>query len=175
MHILLFLAVYQMQIPKLHNAWGEAQCLFRCLWCCSTQHDCQHQCIMLVQVVVQGIPFAYAWQDLKDLFKPVGGVKADIVVGQDGRSKGWGTVLFDTPEDAERAIQVYSQYLLLQNWVCLFWSACCSALSCSSPAGSSACISVAVRIDAIAAVVDRVLLVPNWCGCLCVCHTKHQL
>ncbi|DBA69952.1 TPA: hypothetical protein ACH3X2_012444 [Trebouxia sp. C0005] len=57
------------------------------------------------QVVVQGIPFAYAWQDLKDLFKPVGGVKADIVVGQDGRSKGWGTVLFDTPEDAERAIQ----------------------------------------------------------------------
>lgn len=59
-----------------------------------------------LQVVVQGLPFAYSWQDLKDLFKPVGGVKADIVMGQDGRSKGWGTVLFDSEDDAERAIQV---------------------------------------------------------------------
>ena len=60
-----------------------------------------------MQVVVQGISFAFAWQDLKDLFKPVGGVKADIVMGQDGRSKGWGTVLFDSQEDAEKAIQVH--------------------------------------------------------------------
>ncbi len=56
--------------------------------------------------MVQGLPFAYAWQDLKDLFKPLGGVKADIVMGQDRRSKGWGTVLFDSDADAEKAIQV---------------------------------------------------------------------
>ena len=59
-----------------------------------------------LQVVVQGLPFAYSWQDLKDLFKPMGGVKADIVMGRDGRSKGWGTVLFDSEADAERAIKV---------------------------------------------------------------------
>lgn len=65
-----------------------------------------------LQVVVQGLPFAYSWQDLKDLFKPVGGVKADIVMGRDERSKGWGTVLFDSEADAERAIQVLHALIL---------------------------------------------------------------
>ncbi len=41
------------------------------------------------------------------LFRPLGGVKADIVLGQDNRSKGWGTVLFETQEDAEKAIQIH--------------------------------------------------------------------
>ena len=59
-----------------------------------------------MQVVVHGLPFAYAWQDLKDLFKPLGAVKADVVMGPDRRSKGWGTVLFDSEEDAENAIKV---------------------------------------------------------------------
>ena len=63
---------------------------------------------MVLQVEVQGLPFSYAWQDLKDLFKPVGGVKADIVMGDDGLSTGWGTVLFDSEEDAERAVEVLS-------------------------------------------------------------------
>ncbi|DBA90794.1 TPA: hypothetical protein ACH3X1_004001 [Trebouxia sp. C0004] len=59
-----------------------------------------------VKVIVQGLPFAYAWQDLKDLFKPIGGVlQADIVMGRDGRSKGWGTLNFETEADAQRAIQ----------------------------------------------------------------------
>lgn len=52
------------------------------------------------------MPFAYAWQELKDLFKPLGAVKADIVMGSDRRSKGWGTVLFDSETDAENAIKV---------------------------------------------------------------------
>lgn len=60
----------------------------------------------MVQIVVQGVPFAYAWQELKDLFKPLGAVKADIVMGSDRRSKGWGTVLFDSETDAENAIKV---------------------------------------------------------------------
>lgn len=60
-----------------------------------------------LQVIVQGLPFAFAWQELKDLFKPVGGVlKADIVMGQDGRSKGWGTVNFETEADAAKAVEV---------------------------------------------------------------------
>ncbi len=68
-----------------------------------------------MQVIVQGLPFAYAWQDLKDLFKPTGGVlQADIVMGRDGRSKGWGTVNFETEADAERAIQV-DTYCCLQT------------------------------------------------------------
>ena len=62
--------------------------------------------IVLLQIVVQGVPFAYAWQELKDLFKPLGAVKADIVMGSDRRSKGWGTVLFDSESDAENAIKV---------------------------------------------------------------------
>lgn len=61
---------------------------------------------VMVQIVVQGVPFAYAWQELKDLFKPLGAVKADIVMGSDRRSKGWGTVLFDSESDAENAIKV---------------------------------------------------------------------
>jgi len=68
-----------------------------------------------MQVIVQGLPFAYAWQDLKDLFNPIGGVlQADIVMGRDGRSKGWGTLNFETEADAERAIQV-NPYFSLQT------------------------------------------------------------
>ena len=116
------------------------------LLCGLTQHQCELECMLvLVQVVVQGIPFAYAWQDLKDLFKPVGGVKADIVMGQDRRSKGWGTVLFDSQEDAEKAIQVYWQVSAVAK-VRLLWSACLNALSCSLPARLSAGNSVAARL-----------------------------
>lgn len=62
---------------------------------------------LVAQVIVQGLPFAYAWQDLKDLFKPIGGViQADIVMGHDNRSKGWGTVSFESQADAEKAIKV---------------------------------------------------------------------
>ena len=66
-----------------------------------------------MQVIVQGLPFAYAWQDLKDLFKPFGGLlQADLVMGQDGRSRGWGTVNFETQEDAEKAIKVHILFVL---------------------------------------------------------------
>lgn len=58
------------------------------------------------QVVVHGLPFSYTWQDLKDLFSAQGKVlRADIVMDRNGRSKGYGTVLFDKGEDAQRAIE----------------------------------------------------------------------
>ncbi|KAK9837136.1 hypothetical protein WJX81_005720 [Elliptochloris bilobata] len=57
------------------------------------------------QVVVQGLLFSAGWQELKDLTRPFGSVaRADIATGPDGRSKGWGTVLFDDPRDAQAAI-----------------------------------------------------------------------
>ncbi len=39
--------------------------------------------------------------------RPAGAVvHADIVMGPDGRSKGWGVVAFATPSDAQAAIQL---------------------------------------------------------------------
>ena len=63
---------------------------------------------MLLQLVVHGLPFAYAWQDLKDLFRPVGGVSTTEIVTDrhSGRSKGWGTVVFDSEADAQKAVEV---------------------------------------------------------------------
>ena len=60
------------------------------------------------QVVVHGLPYQMEWQDLKDLVKPYssGTVRVDIAKGYDGRSRGYGTVLFDTADDARSCIQV---------------------------------------------------------------------
>ena len=60
------------------------------------------------QVVVHGLPYQMEWQDLKDLVKPhsSGTVRVDIAKGYDGRSRGYGTVLFDTADDARSCIQV---------------------------------------------------------------------
>eukprot|EP01024_Parvocaulis_polyphysoides_P006775 TRINITY_DN11927_c0_g1_i1.p2 TRINITY_DN11927_c0_g1~~TRINITY_DN11927_c0_g1_i1.p2 ORF type:complete len:290 (-),score=58.79 TRINITY_DN11927_c0_g1_i1:664-1533(-) len=58
-----------------------------------------------IQVVVHGLPYAFAWQDLKDLFRSVGDVEfADIAKDRRGNSKGFGIVRFKTVEDAEKAI-----------------------------------------------------------------------
>ena len=63
-----------------------------------------------------------SWQDLKDFFRDAGMfqvdkigldlngmlgsiVRADILEGYDGRSKGAGVVLFTSSEDAQRAIR----------------------------------------------------------------------
>ena len=46
------------------------------------------------------------WQDLKDLFRKAGGtvLRADVSLGPDNRSRGYGTVLLASAEDAGRAI-----------------------------------------------------------------------
>lgn len=51
---------------------------------------------------------------MKDFFnqKVGGAVHADIVLGRDGRSKGWGTVRFESPEAAQKAIDVLNDTTL---------------------------------------------------------------
>lgn len=58
------------------------------------------------KIVVWNLPYHIRWQDLKDLFREYGNViRADVPQTHDGKSKGMGTVLFETEMEAERAIQ----------------------------------------------------------------------
>ena len=48
------------------------------------------------QIFVGNLPYTVSWQDLKDLFREAGNVvRADVLHGHDGRSRGQGTVLFE--------------------------------------------------------------------------------
>ncbi|KAF9578482.1 hypothetical protein BGW38_005690, partial [Lunasporangiospora selenospora] len=63
------------------------------------------------QVFVGNLPFQCQWQDLKDLFRKAGPVlRADVALGFDGRSRGFGSVLFVNPEDAKKAIETFDNY-----------------------------------------------------------------
>jgi len=54
------------------------------------------------------LPFSTQWQDLKDLLRPAGRIlRADIALAPDGRSKGWGTAVFATPQEAQNAIDTF--------------------------------------------------------------------
>ncbi|KAH9956289.1 hypothetical protein BC827DRAFT_1261848 [Russula dissimulans] len=58
---------------------------------------------------VGNLPFHCQWQDLKDLFRQAGTIlRADVALGQDGRSRGFGTVVFATEYDAERAVNMFN-------------------------------------------------------------------
>lgn len=51
------------------------------------------------------LPFQCQWQDLKDLFRSSGRIlRADVVLNFEGRSRGFGTVLFANHKDAKQAI-----------------------------------------------------------------------
>lgn len=53
------------------------------------------------------LPYETAWQELKDLFKPYGATHADVIVGEDGRSKGFGIVQFRSAGEAQAAIRAW--------------------------------------------------------------------
>jgi len=54
---------------------------------------------------VGNLPFRTSWQDVKDTFKECGRViRVDIAEGPDGRSKGYATVLYETEDEAQGAI-----------------------------------------------------------------------
>lgn len=57
------------------------------------------------KIVVWNLPYSLRWQELKDAFRQCGTViRADILTQPDGKSKGVGTVLYETEEEAQRAI-----------------------------------------------------------------------
>jgi RNA recognition motif. (a.k.a. RRM, RBD, or RNP domain) len=57
------------------------------------------------------LPYRVRWQDLKDLFRKAGTVlRADVSLGPDNRSRGHGTVLLATAEDAGRAVDMFNGY-----------------------------------------------------------------
>lgn len=58
-------------------------------------------------IFVRNLPFTLTWQNLRDQFKDCGDVKfAELKTDENGRSKGYGTVRFGTPEDARRAVNL---------------------------------------------------------------------
>lgn len=58
------------------------------------------------KIVVWNLPYTMRWQHLKDIFRDAGEViRADVPLHPDGKSKGMGTVLFETEADAQSAIQ----------------------------------------------------------------------
>lgn len=60
---------------------------------------------------VGNLPFHIQWQDLKDLFRQAGAIsRADVALGADGRSRGFGTVSFANEADAERAVRMFNGY-----------------------------------------------------------------
>ncbi|EIN08499.1 RNA-binding domain-containing protein, partial [Punctularia strigosozonata HHB-11173 SS5] len=63
------------------------------------------------QLFVGNLPYRVRWQDLKDLFRKAGTVlRADVSLGPDNRSRGYGTVLLASAEDAGRAIDMFNGY-----------------------------------------------------------------
>jgi len=59
-----------------------------------------------VSVYVGNLSYETTWQELKDHMRRVGNIdKADILQGNDGRSKGCGIVIYQNPKEAQRAIR----------------------------------------------------------------------
>lgn len=64
------------------------------------------------------LPFHCQWQDLKDLFRQAGTIlRADVALGPDGRSRGFGTVSFASDADAERAVVMFNGCVLAVIWL----------------------------------------------------------
>eukprot|EP00181_Compsopogon_caeruleus_P001936 CAMPEP_0184682586 /NCGR_PEP_ID=MMETSP0312-20130426/7857_1 /TAXON_ID=31354 /ORGANISM="Compsopogon coeruleus, Strain SAG 36.94" /LENGTH=213 /DNA_ID=CAMNT_0027134353 /DNA_START=103 /DNA_END=744 /DNA_ORIENTATION=+ len=58
------------------------------------------------KIVVLNLPYSVRWQELKDVFRDCGNVvRADVLLTSDGKSRGMGTVVFETEQEAERAIE----------------------------------------------------------------------
>lgn len=56
------------------------------------------------------LPYTTSWQDLKDRFRQAGNIiRADVLLDTTGRSKGQGTVLFESAQDAQKAIRTFAR------------------------------------------------------------------
>jgi RNA recognition motif-containing protein len=62
------------------------------------------------KVFINNLPFHVDWNDVKNLFSRAGTVvHAFVAYHNDTRSKGYGSVQFSTPEEAQRAIVMFNQ------------------------------------------------------------------
>lgn len=62
------------------------------------------------KLFVKNLNYSTSWQHLKDIFRGAGSVQhVDILDGPDGRSKGCATVVFDTPDSARKAIDMFNE------------------------------------------------------------------
>jgi len=60
------------------------------------------------KVFVGNLAYTCRWQDLKDEFQKCGNIiRADVLMCRDGRSKGQGSILFDSEEAAQTAIKTF--------------------------------------------------------------------
>ncbi|BGP55276.1 hypothetical protein JCM8202_000649 [Rhodotorula sphaerocarpa] len=60
---------------------------------------------------ITGLPYTVGWQDLKDLFRAAGQIiRADVKMAPDGTHTGVGTVVYETPADAQNAIAMYNGF-----------------------------------------------------------------
>lgn len=57
------------------------------------------------KIIVFNLPFSTSWQDLKDICRAYGDVTHAAVPDVNGKSKGFGTVAFSNPRDANKAIR----------------------------------------------------------------------
>lgn len=63
------------------------------------------------EVFVGNLPFSVSWQNLKDLMREAGNVvRADVKTDSWGKSRGFGTVIFSTEEEAAYAIEKFQGY-----------------------------------------------------------------
>ncbi|TGZ79953.1 hypothetical protein EX30DRAFT_297202, partial [Ascodesmis nigricans] len=55
------------------------------------------------------LSYTTQWKDLKDYLSSVGRVlRCEVPQGANGKGKGYATVLFETAEEAERAVGVFN-------------------------------------------------------------------
>jgi len=61
------------------------------------------------QIFIKNLPYSSSWQELRDTFNECGNIiRTDILVGPDGRSNGQGTILFESIDDAQKAIDTFN-------------------------------------------------------------------
>ncbi|SCU98885.1 LADA_0H15940g1_1 [Lachancea dasiensis] len=65
------------------------------------------------EVFVANLPYSVTWQTLKDLFKECGiPTRADVKLDRSGRSRGFGTVIYETQDEACAALERFAGFEL---------------------------------------------------------------
>ena len=98
-------------IYSQHRRWCQAPLVFRVQTFTFSCFHIHHLIGSAETDLCQQLPYRVRWQDLKDLFRKAGTVlRADVSLGPDNRSRGHGTVLLATAEDAGRAVDMFNGY-----------------------------------------------------------------